>query len=281
MLFDTHSHLYFEPLSDDPDGVIARMLRNGVDRAVQIGCDIPSSLKAVELTRENPESLRATVGIHPSECTSLRIEETMEKLESILIQNRDIIVGIGEAGLDYHWISEPPGDSILTEEELRDFHITQQKSIADIQKIWFRAQAELAEKYHLPLIIHTRDAREDTLACIRDFPVNFAIMHCYSEDPDFAHALLTHSPEIYFSFSGILTYKKSDLIRETAKMLPLDRILIETDAPFLAPQPVRGSVNESTYVRYVFEQLCTLRTESPEEIEQTLWENSCRVYGWR
>ncbi len=205
----------------------------------------------------------------------------MEELESILIQNRDSIVGIGEAGLDYHWISEPPGDSILTEEELRDFHITQQKSIADIQKIWFRAQAELAEKYHLPLIIHTRDARKDTLACISDFPVNFAIMHCYSEDPDFAYALLAHSPEIYFSFSGILTYKKSDPIRETARILPLDRILIETDAPFLAPQPVRGSVNESTYVRYVFEQLCAIRTESPEEIEQTLWENSCRVYGWR
>lgn len=270
MLFDTHSHIYFEPLCDDISWIIERMKEKGVSRAVQIGCDLASSEKAIALSREYPEYFRASVWIHPSECTDYILDETIKGLELIIRTHRDYIVGIWETGLDYHYFDP----STVW------WKITAWRNMGETQNVWFRAQSDLAKKYDIPLIIHTRDARDDTLKCIEEFDIHHAVMHCYSEDMAFAETLLGHSDEIYFSFSGTLTYKKSEHIRETAAMLPLNRILIETDSPFLPPQAVRGSTNESANVRYIFETLCELRPEMPEVIENALWESSCRFYGW-
>lgn len=146
------------------------------------------------------------------------------------------------------------------------------------QKRWWLAQWELAKRYDLPLVIHTRDARDATLEFMIQNGINRAVIHCYSEDPEFAQRLMDFSDEIYFAFGGILTYKKSEQVQATTQMLPLNRILLETDAPFLSPQAVRGTVNEPSNTRYVLEKLIELRTESAEEIERVVYENSLRFY---
>jgi len=137
---------------------------------------------------------------------------------------------------------------------------------------------ELALKYNLPVVIHTREAREDTLRYIQESGIRKAIIHCFSEDYVFAEKLMKYSNEIVFSFSGIVTYKKSLAIQEAAKLLPLSKILIETDAPFLSPQAVRGTINEPANVRYMLEAIQNLRPENSLEIEKVIFENSLRTY---
>jgi TatD DNase family protein len=147
------------------------------------------------------------------------------------------------------------------------------------QKAWWLVQWELAEKYDLPLVIHTRDARDATLEFMREHGIDRCVMHCFSEDWDFARTLLDFSDDIYFSFSGIVTYKNALSIQEAAKNIPLDRILVETDAPFLAPQPVRGQINEPAYTRHVLEKIAELRGVPTDEIEDVIYENSLRFYS--
>jgi TatD DNase family protein len=233
-------------------------------KAVQIGCDIESSEKALSLAKRYPGVLYPTIGCHPEHAqhfTREAAERDLGILESILVENREDIIAIGECGLDYHYLTEN------REEEI------------SIQKYVWKVQGEWGEKYDLPLIIHTRDAREDTLRFMREHSITRCVMHCFSEDWDFARELLDFSSEIYFSFSGIVTYKKSEHIQEAAKNIPLNRILIETDAPFLAPQPVRGSVNEPANTLYNLEKIAELRGVSVNEIEDVIYENSMRFYG--
>ena len=148
------------------------------------------------------------------------------------------------------------------------------------QRVFFAAQAELSLRMNLPLIIHTRDAADDTVALLKEYGIRRAVIHCYSESPAFAERLLDWSDGIYFSFSGILTYARSVPVQETARRLPLSRILVETDAPFLVPQAVRDkfSTNEPAFTRYVMDSLKTLRPEPAEEVEQTVWDNSNRFF---
>ena len=165
-------------------------------------------------------------------------------MDDLISKYREYIVAVGECGFDFHYLSDNPETASL------------QKVF---QEVWFSEQWELAQKYSLPLVIHTRDAREATLGFMKSNGINKCVMHCFSEDWEFARELLDFSDEIYFSFSGILTYKKSEKIQEAAVHIPIDRILVETDAPFLAPQIVRGQVNEPAYTRYTLEKLAELR----------------------
>lgn len=264
MLFDTHTHSYFPELSARQDEIIAEMTRQKVHYATQIGCDIETSMQAVELAKKY-QSYYATIGYHPTEWQSVsreKIPEIMGELEAILIVNYENIVAIGETGFDYYHLSPETAD--------------EQK---ETQKILFFAQAALAIKYELPIVIHTRDARADTLRYIQESGIKKAIIHCFSEDFAFAEELMAYSDEIMFSFSGIVTYKKSLAVQEAARLLPLSKILIETDAPFLSPQAVRGTINEPANVRYVLEMIQNLRSEDATEIERVIYENSLRMYG--
>lgn len=166
------------------------------------------------------------------------------------------MVAVGECGFDFHYLDGSEGGTKPV-----DMNALSQKAQEQIenQKYWWLAQWELAQRYNLPLVIHTRDARDTTLEFMKIHGINRCVMHCFSEDWDFARELLEFSSEIYFSFSGILTYKKSDRIQEAAKNIPIERILVETDAPFLSPQPVRGQVNEPAHTRYTLEKLAELR----------------------
>lgn len=241
------------------------MKQMNVSHAVQIGCDVESSVQAIALAKRFAGIFYATVWHHPETAQNIPkelIPHQIQEFESLVSENRKYIVAIGETGFDYHY--------------LIPWQESEQKNN---QQAWWLAQWELAKKYDLPLVIHTRDARIDTVEFMVQNDINRAVIHCYSENPEFAQKLMEFSSEIYFAFGWILTYKKSEDVQETAKMLPLNRILLETDSPFLSPQVVRGSLNEPAHTRYIFDRLCEIRSESPEEIEDTIYQNSLRFYS--
>lgn len=267
MIFDTHCHAYWEGLAHRQDEVRRRMSGEGVLRSVQIGTGLEKSREALALARAWGADTWCTAGIHPSGCQDLdgaRIPDLIEQLAELIAQNRDKVVGVGETGFDY-------------------FHVTRGREAEQIrmQRLFFAAQADLALRAGLPLIIHTRDSAGDTLALLKERGVRRAVIHCFSETPAFAEEARAWSEDIYFSFSGILTYKRSVAVRETASILPLDRILVETDAPYLVPEAMRGSVkvNEPAFTRHVLDVLKTLRSEPPDVVEQAVWDNSNRFYG--
>ncbi len=277
MIFDTHTHCYWDTLEPQIEDIIVWMQSVWVAKAVQIGCDEESSIKAIGLARRFPGVFYATVWLHPESAQDLVFNaEYMQNLESLIIENRDVIVWIGETGFDFHYLDGSDGGKNPI--DLGNLSKKAKQQIEN-QKTWWIAQWKLAQKYNLPLIIHTRDARTETLVFMKEQGMSRCVMHCFSEDLDFAWKLLDFSDEIYFSFSGILTYKNAPKIQETAAKIPLNRILIETDAPFLAPQAVRGTVNEPANTKYVLQKLCELRSESSEEIERVVYENSLRFYN--
>ena len=283
MIFDTHSHCYWDTMLPRIDDIVENMSQKRVTRAVQIGCDIETSQQAIALARRFPGIFYATVGHHPETAQNMSKVESekfkvLEQFEQMVRENRDVVVAIGETGFDHHYLDGTDGGTIAI-----DLDTLSPRAIEQIenQKRWWFLQWELAKRYDLPLVIHTRDARDVTAEFMIEHGINRAVIHCYSEDPAFAQRLMDFSPEIYFAFGGILTYKKSEQVQATAQMLPLNRILLETDAPFLSPQTVRGTVNEPSNTRYVLEKLIELRTESAEEIERVVYENSLRFYGFK
>ncbi len=200
----------------------------------------------------------------------------IEMLESFIQENHDVVVAVGETGFDFHYLDGSDGWKVPV-----DLDVLSEKAREQIenQQYWWREQWKLAQKYNLPLVIHTRDAREETLEFMKAEWITRAVMHCFSEDWEFARELLDCSSEIYFSFSWILTYKSAIHIQEAAQKIPLERILIETDAPFLPPTPLRWTVNEPANIRYTLEKLIELRSESREEIIDTVYANSKRFYS--
>ncbi|NLT67738.1 MAG: TatD family hydrolase [Acidobacteria bacterium] len=266
MIFDTHCHAYWDSLERRQDEVFRNMTEADVRRSVQIGTDLETSRKALDLARSRGEGVWCTAGMHPTGCQDLPPDsagEIAEALENLIGANRDKIVAVGETGLDY-------------------YHLTPGRESGQIrtQKAFFREQAALAIRLDLPLVIHTRNA-PDMIDLMRQAGVSRAVIHCFSENYRFAQELLSWSSEVCFSFSGILTYRNALPVRETARLLPLDRILVETDSPFLVPQIVRDrySVNEPAFTRHVMDVLKTVRDEPDDLVEQIVWENSNRFYG--
>jgi TatD DNase family protein len=267
MIFDTHSHCFWNGLELRQDELRRNMQMHNVTRSVQIGTSVETSQEALKLARDWGADTWCTAGIHPSDCQDMSddsISELMNQLEDLIRANRDKVVAVGETGLDY-------------------YHLTRgrEKTQTITQKLFFAAQAGLAQKLELPLVIHTRNAAVDTIALMKEFGIKRAVMHCYSEGSSFAQELMDWSSEIYFSFSGVLTYKNAAAVQEAALTLPLNRILVETDAPFLVPQCVRGSfrVNEPAFTKHVMDFLKELRTEPGDIVEQTVWENSNSFFG--
>jgi TatD DNase family protein len=262
MIFDTHCHGYWKGLDHRWDEVRRNMLSNGVLRSVQVGTDLEKSKEALTLARTYRADTWCTAGLHPTECQDLDPDSAQEltgQLGILVGANRDKMVAVGETGLDY-------------------YHLTRGKETKQkqTQRSFFGRHANLAHRLDLPLVIHTRDAAADTLSLVKEHGIKRAVIHCFSEDPAFAFELMKWSNEIYFSFSGILTYKNALPIQETARVLPLDRILVETDAPFLVPQTVRNAytVNEPAFTRHTMDFLKTLRSEPGELVEKTVWDNS-------
>lgn len=262
MIFDTHCHGFWNGLAHRQDEVLQNMRSEGVVRSVQIGTGLEMSRKALALSRHWGPDTWCAAGLHPSGCQDLSADsapELMTQFENLIRENRDKMMAVGETGLDY-------------------YHLTggREARQKETQHVFFAAQAQLALRLDLPLVIHTRDAAADTLGLMKQHGVKRAVIHCFSENPAFARELLTWSDDIYFSFSGILTYEKSLAVQETARLLPLNRILVETDAPFLVPQAVRKdfTINEPAFTRHIMDFLQTLRSEPGDTVEKTVWENS-------
>lgn len=267
MIFDTHCHAYWKDFENSKMEVLSRMTAENVLRSVQVGTDWETNQKALSLARTWGDNTWCAVALHPSSSQNRPADGAAQwvfRLEDFVKRNSDKIVAVGETGLDYYHLGK-----------------TDRTGQKQSQRAFFAAHAGLAQKLGLPLVIHTRNAAEDTLSLIRECTIRRAAVHCYSEDPAFARALMDWSEEIFFSFSGILTYRNALPIQDTARMLPLDRIMLETDAPFLVPEAAkdRFKINEPCCTRYVIDFLKKLRPESAEEVEQKVWDNSNRFFG--
>ncbi|MBD5160588.1 MAG: TatD family hydrolase [Oscillibacter sp.] len=251
MLFDTHAHYDAEQFDQDRDAVLASLPGRGVSLAVNPGCDIPSSRRAVELAHEWP-FLYAAVGYHPEECGPCGPAE-LDVLRELARDPRT--VAIGEIGLDYYWEENPP---------------------RELQQRVFRDQMALARELDLPVIVHDREAHADSLAIVREFPQVRGVFHCFSGSAEMARELVKLGWMV--SFTGVLTYRNARKAVEAAQAVPLDRIMIETDSPYMAPVPHRGKRNDSGYVRHVCEKLAEIKGISFEECARITLENGKRFY---
>ena len=252
MLFDTHAHYDAEQFDGDREAVRAGLVRRGVSLAVNPGCDVPSSRAAVALARARP-FLYAAVGYHPENCAPYDPAE-LDLFREWAKDPR--VVAIGEIGLDYYWEENPPREH---------------------QRRVFRDQMALAEELHLPVIVHDREAHADSLAVVREFPRVRGVFHCFSGSAEMAEELVRLGWMV--SFTGVLTYKNARRAVEAARAVPLERIMIETDSPYMAPAPHRGKRNDSGYVRHVCEKLAEIKGISFEECARITLENGKRFYG--
>lgn len=250
---DTHLHLHMSHFDDDREAILRRAAEAGVMRLVEIGYDIPSSRAALELA-ERYEQIYAVVGLQPNHIPDMP-PDWLDTVRALAAHPKAI--AIGEIGLDYYWEAAP--------------HDTQEEV--------FRAQLALARELGMPVVIHSRDAQDDTVRILDDAARGQpGIMHSFLGNWDFAAACLDVG--FYLSFSGPLTFKKASELHEVAQRAPLDRLLTETDSPYLTPHPFRGKRNEPARVRLVTERLAELREQPVEEVAAAVWRNAGQIFGW-
>ena len=252
MIFDSHCHLNDENLYPRIDEVIEAAKKTGVKKFLVVGYDKASSLLAVDIANRYEECY-AAVGFHPTEIEGVT-EEDYQEVVSLLSNKK--VVAIGEIGLDYHW--PEPGK--------------------EVQQKWFRRQLELAREIGLPVVIHSRDAANDTMAILEEEEAGEigGVMHCYSYTKELAERVLRMG--LYIGVGGVLTFKNARKLVETVEATPLDRIVIETDSPYLAPEPNRGKRNNSANLRYVVAKLAEIKGITPEEAAEATYENAMRMY---
>lgn len=260
-IFDTHCHPYLSNIKDQ-DEVIKNFFNNGWKYINIIWTNIETCKKALEIANKY-EWIFASVWIHPCDTYDLDLQETISFLEDLITKNKEKVVWIWECGLDYYWLEkeQTPLTWILSPWQEKETTKIKNWKI-ETQKLFFRAQIELARKYNLPVIIHNRDSKDDIFELLQETWYKNFIFHCYSENLEYAEKLLNFSPDCKISFSGIVTFKNAKEIQETAKNIPLKNILAETDAPYLTPTPFRWKEeNEPLYTKYVVEKISELRWE--------------------
>ena len=253
MIFDTHTHLNVEEFLGREEEELALAAEMGVTRMNIVGFDKPTIERAIELA-DKYDQLYATIGWHPTEAGTYT-----EDVENYLLEKlkHPKVVALGEIGLDYHWMT----------------------ASKEVQEKVFRRQIQLSKELDLPFVVHTRDALEDTYEIIKSEGVGprGGIMHSFSGSLDWAEKFVELGMTI--SFSGVVTFKKAIDIQEAAKELPLDRILVETDAPYLAPVPKRGRENKTAYTRYVVDFIADLRGMTTEELATATSNNAEGIFG--
>lgn len=252
-IFDTHTHLNVKNFTDTVPKELALAKEMGVIRHNVVGFDRETIERAIELADQHPE-IHLTLGWHPTEAGSYD-----DEVEAYLLYKlkHPKVIALGEIGLDYYWMEDPK----------------------EIQIEVFKRQIALAKKLDLPIVIHTRDALEDTYAVLEEVGVGArgGIMHSYSGSLEMAERFIELGMMI--SFSGVVTFKKSTELQEVAQKIPLDKILVETDAPYLAPVPKRGKENKTAYTRYVVEKVAELRGMTTEEVAAATYKNAQRLFG--
>ena len=251
MLFDTHAHYDAQQFDPDREATLAGLPERGVSLVVNPGCDIPSSEAAVELAGRFP-FLYAAVGFHPENCADYEPAQ-LEAIQALAKKPK--VVAIGEIGLDYYWEENPPREH---------------------QQRVFRDQLALADELDLPVIVHDRDAHADSLEAVRQFPRVRGVFHCFSGSAEMARELVTLGWML--SFTGVLPYRNARRAVEAAGAVPIERLMIETDSPYMAPVPHRGVRNDSGYVRYVCEKLAEIKGIPYDECARITLENGKRFF---
>lgn len=249
MIIDSHAHYDDEAFEEDRDNLLQSMQSNGIEKIINVGANIKGSRTSIALSEQYP-FIYAAVGVHPSDTEELN-EEKMAWLKEV--SKKEKVVAIGEIGLDYYW---PEPDR-------------------EIQKKWFIRQMELAQEVNLPVIIHSRDAAQDTIEILKQFPAN-GVIHCYSYTKESAKEFLKMG--YYFGIGGVLTFKNAKKLKEAVMEIPMDRILLETDSPYLAPEPNRGKRNSSLNIPYVVKELAQLKGITEEEVINITTENTKRLF---
>jgi TatD DNase family protein len=252
MLFDTHAHMDDRAFDADREALLEGLPEKGIGLVMNPGCSLESSRNA-SLLAQKYDYIYAAVGSHPDAADEVN-EEVLEEYRKLCKLNPKI-KAIGEIGLDYHYEDIP----------------------REIQLQAFRAQMALAAELNLPVIVHEREAHEDGMAVVREFPSVTGVFHCYSGSAEMARQLVDKG--WYIGFTGVLTFKNARKAVEVAQSIPLERIVLETDCPYMAPEPFRGKRNDPGYLYRMAEKLAELRGVSVEEIHRITMENGRRLYN--
>ncbi len=253
MIFETHAHYDDEAFDDDRDSLLKSLYSEGIEYVVNVGASIETTVKTLELVKQYP-FVYGAVGVHPSETAELNEEKFKWLGETALLPK---VVAIGEIGLDYYW--DTPERSI--------------------QKEWFSRQMELAKELKLPAIIHSRDAAADTLDMIQsaDLKHTGGVIHCFSYGKEMAKSYLDMG--FYLGIGGVVTFKNAKKLKEVVEYAPMEQLVLETDCPYLAPEPNRGKRNSSLNLIYVAQEIAKLKGISCEEVITITENNAKKMYG--
>lgn len=254
MIFETHAHYDDEKFDNDRDLLIQELLSGKICNIINVGASIESTKTSIALA-EKYEQVYAAAGVHPSDIDGLN-EETFAWLKECADHKK--VVAIGEIGLDYYWDKEP--------------------EVQEAQRYWFRRQMELAREVNLPVIIHSRDAAEDTMKIMKEVHAEEipGVIHCYSYSPEMAKEFVKMG--YYIGIGGVVTFKNAKKLKETAALIPLERILLETDAPYMAPEPHRGTRNDSGKLTFVAEKIAEIKGITVEEVEEVTCQNARKLF---
>lgn len=252
MIFDTHTHYDAEQFDNDRVELLSSMREHNVGFILNVGATLDGCKSSVEFARKYP-FMYAAVGVHPDEVGALN-DETFAWMEELLLDEK--AVAVGEIGLDYYWDNEP----------------------REVQKEWFIRQLALARKHDLPVCIHSRDAAEDTLNVMREYAKGLqGVIHCFSYSPEIAKEYVKNG--FYIGVGGVVTFKNGKKMKEVVKATPIERILLETDCPYLAPEPYRGKRNSSIYLDRVAQEIGQLKGMTANEVIEMTEQNAKTLFG--
>lgn len=250
-MIDTHSHINFEDYKENFDGFISDLKENDIQNVIIPGVE-PSTFDEIISLCEKYEMIYGAIGIHPSEFQTFN-KNSKERIYELLKHKK--IVAIGEIGLDYHY-------GAGSKEE---------------QKELLRQQLKIAEELQVPVIIHDRESHEDVFEILQEYNLKNVIFHCFSGNAEFAKKCINSG--YYIAIGGVVTFKNAKDLKEAAKIIPLDKLLLETDAPYLAPVPFRGKLNTPAYLKYIAQEIANLKEIDVEEIKKQTTENAKKVFG--
>lgn len=254
MIFDTHAHYDDDRFAPDRGELLSGMNENGIGRIINVGASFEGCKNSLALAQEH-DFIYAALGVHPSDIADLT-EESCEWIRQHLSDPK--VVAVGEIGLDYYWDKEP--------------------EVQARQREWFRYQLQLAKESALPVSIHSREAAADTMEIMKEAAADGipGVIHCYSYSKE--QALEYINMGYYIGVGGVVTFKNARKLKETVEAIPLERILLETDCPYMAPEPNRGKRNSSLYLTYVADAIAGLKGVTPEEVKTVTYENALRLF---
>ena len=252
MIFDTHAHYDDDAFDEDREELIKAILESDIKRIVNVGANLKTSQNSIDLANKY-DLFYAAVGVHPDDCNEVD-DAGIDKLREMSKEKK--VVAIGEIGLDYYWHKDNP----------------------DIQKEAFKRQIELAKELSLPIIIHSREAARDTMDILTETNagVNSGVVHCFSYSPEIALEAIRLG--FYVGVGGVVTFKNAKKLKETVERIPLEKIVLETDCPYLAPVPFRAKRNSSLYLEYVVEEIAMLKQTDPETVKEITYKNALDMY---